>query len=236
MSKRPTLEEFLTPISLRLKRTVPPDAVEPLDYAANLPARVTDGLSQTELTEMFAAEAEKVRINVRRCSEGDIAKTVCSIMQEMGEGSVVYADDELIVESGLPEAFADCPEVTEACRWDVTTGREHMVEVCRVARYGITHAKAGIAESGTAVQVNDAKCGRSVSLLPLVHIAIVRAADIVPTMREVMLALREDGGENGSSLPSQVCMISGPSVTADIELVRVEGVHGPMYLYYVVVE
>ena len=60
--------------------------------------------------------------------------------------------------------------------------------------------------------------------------AVVDAETIEPTMLEVMKGLE------GESLPSQVCFISGPSATADIELVRVEGVHGPMYVHYVVVE
>lgn len=232
----PTLDQFLKPLSERLGRVAPPDAVEPCDYAATYPARVTDGLSHEELVEKFVEEAGKVRVQVRRCAEADLAKTVCGIVNEMGAGSVVYANDGLIVESGIPVALVDCPKATMTRRWSASQGRTAMIEACKVARYGITHASAGIAESATVVQVNDTNCGRSVSLLPLVHIAILRAEDIVPTLREALLSVREAGGADASGLPSQVCMISGPSMTSDIELVRVEGVHGPMYVYYVVVE
>ena len=100
------------------------------------------------------------------------------------------------------------------------------------ATYGITYASAGIAETGTVVQPTSALCGRAISLLPLVHIAVVDAATITPTMLQIM----EDLAARDGKLPAQVCFISGPSATADIELVRVEGVHGPMYVDYVIVE
>jgi L-lactate dehydrogenase complex protein LldG len=80
------------------------------------------------------------------------------------------------------------------------------------------------------VQPASTLCGRSVSLLPLTHIAVVDAADIVGTMADYLRTVDKD------ALPSQICFISGPSATADIELVRVEGVHGPMYVHYVILE
>jgi len=114
--------------------------------------------------------------------------------------------------------------------WDEKLGQQN-VDAAFVATYGITYATAGIAESATVVQPTSPQCGRAISLLPLVHIAVVDASTIQPTMLEVMQDLGNDG-----KLPSQVCFISGPSATADIELVRVEGVHGPMYVHYVIVE
>ena len=111
-----------------------------------------------------------------------------------------------------------------------------MVDACNAARYGITFAKGGIAETGTIVQLCDESCGRAISLLPLVHIAIVNAADVKATMGDWLAELDEEGAPAGDNLPSQICFISGPSATADIELVRVEGVHGPMFVHYVIVE
>lgn len=111
-----------------------------------------------------------------------------------------------------------------------------MVDACNVARYGITFAQGGIAETATIVQPCSEKCGRSISLLPTVHIAIVNAADVKATMGDWLAVLDEEGAPAGENLSSQICFISGPSATADIELVRVEGVHGPMAVHYIVIE
>ena len=79
---------------------------------------------------------------------------------------------------------------------------------------------------------DDAKHARVLRLSSGEHIAVVDAATIAPTMLEIMKGYEA----KHAKLPSQVCFISGPSATADIELVRVEGVHGPMYVHYIVVE
>jgi len=115
--------------------------------------------------------------------------------------------------------------------WDPANEAE-CIDAAKQAAFGITYATVGIAETGTVLQPSSPKCGRSISLLPLAHIAVVDAATIVGTMADALKPYNE--GE--LPMPGQLCFISGPSATADIELVRVEGVHGPMYVHYIVVE
>ncbi len=237
MMERATLESFLAPISKQLGHDSVPQDVEPFDYAKEAPARRTDGLAHARLVDMFADEAEKVRVGVHRCKSADAAQVIADIITTDGEpGSVVYADDHRIEKMHVPAALEKCSTVTEATRWDAKAGRDAMVDACNVARYGITYAQGGIAETGTIVQLCDESCGRSISLLPTVHIAIVNAADVKATMGDWLAELDGQGAPHGDKLPSQICFISGPSATADIELVRVEGVHGPMAVHYVVIE
>ena len=141
------------------------------------------------------------------------------------------ASDERFAAAGLYDAIEGEGLVNKLTVWDNERGQEN-IDDALVATYGITYATAGIAETGTIVQPTSATCGRAISLLPLVHIAVIDASTIKPTMLEIM----EDIEAKGEKLPSQICFISGPSATADIELVRVEGVHGPMYVNYVIVE
>lgn len=235
---RKTLDDLLVPISAQLGHDAVADVVSLPDWEFSA-ERVTDGLSHEQLVDLFQAEAEKVRVKVTRCTAGGLADAIAGIVgvgvpdAPDGEGacSVVCADDARLREAGVYEALAAQELVTGVDVWDPARGDAN-VDAALAATYGVTYATAGIAETATVVQPTDPACGRAVSLLPLVHVAVVDAASIVGTMFDVLSSY----AQAGAALPSQVCFITGPSATADIELVRVEGVHGPMYVHYVIVE
>jgi len=92
----------------------------------------------------------------------------------------------------------------------------------------LTAASCGIAESGTIVLHHSADEGRRVlTLLPDWHLCILRASQIVETLPEYF---------SRSQLPPALATwISGPSATADIEMTRIKGVHGPRFLHIIVV-
>lgn len=97
---------------------------------------------------------------------------------------------------------------------------------------GITTAQAAIAETGTLVLDSARERHRLVSLVPSVHIAIVDASNIYPTLGETLAVLHDD--TNGIS--PIVTFVTGPSRTADIELTLTIGVHGPQELYVIINE
>lgn len=230
-----TLDDLLAPISKQLEHDGVADHVDMPEWEFKA-ARLTDGLNASQLIDMFADEAGKIRVEVHRVKQADLAASLAKIVgagvPETGEPcSVVCACDDRFEAAGVYGAIESQDKVEKATVWDESRGKES-VDAAFVATYGITYASAGIAETGTIAQPTNPKCGRAISLLPLVHVAVVDASTIVPTMAEIM----EQYAEGGLKLPSQICFISGPSATADIELVRVEGVHGPMYVHYVIVE
>lgn len=230
-----TLDDLLAPISQQLGNVGVADSVELPEWEFK-PARVTDGVTGDALVDVFAGEAEKIRVAVSRCSKEGLADCLAGIVgegiPETGEPcEVVCAADARFEQAGVYDAVKSASAVKSLTVWNESRGRSN-VDAALTATFGITYAACGIAETGTVVQPTSATCGRAVSLLPLVHVAVVDASAIVPTMLEVMKSFEAKGGK----LPSQVCFISGPSATADIELVRVEGVHGPMYVHYVIVE
>ncbi len=88
----------------------------------------------------------------------------------------------------------------------------------------LTESTLGIAETGTIVLQDVPGQGpRSLSLVPDHHFCVVRASTILATVPEAMEHL-----QNTANLPTT--FISGPSATADIEMTRIKGVHGPRFL------
>ncbi|MDR7555585.1 MAG: LUD domain-containing protein [Armatimonadota bacterium] len=129
------------------------------------------------------------------------------------------------------------------------------VEVVAQADAGLTGAAWGIAESASLVLPADRRRPRTFSLLPPLHVAVLRADRIVPDLAAwcARLAAEEQlGGAGrpgagppdagppgagalsgaaaggGAKLPSALALVTGPSRSADIGLVPVQGAHGPM--------
>jgi len=93
----------------------------------------------------------------------------------------------------------------------------------------VTESTLAIAETGTIVLQTVAGQGRRVlSLVPDYHLCVVKASDVVATVPEAMdrIAARKSFATT---------FISGPSATADIEMTRIKGVHGPRFLDVIVV-
>lgn len=94
----------------------------------------------------------------------------------------------------------------------------------------LTGCTVAIAETGTLVlSGGPAEGRRALTLVPDLHVCVVHAAQVVETVPEAFDALRD-------AATRPLTFVSGPSATSDIELQRVEGVHGPRRLVVVIVE
>jgi len=92
----------------------------------------------------------------------------------------------------------------------------------------VTGSFCGIAESGTIVLHHTAMEGRRVlTLLPDWHLCVLRASQVVETLPEYFARCEQ--------APRLATYISGPSATADIEMTRIKGVHGPRFLHVILV-
>ncbi len=131
---------------------------------------------------------------------------------------------------GEPAGSGDTPAKDDALGGDAPEGS---LAAAAQSAIGITVPQAAIAETGTIVQACSPFCGRTLSLLPDVHIALVRTDAVRRHALEVLEELSGTFEDSPGQLPSQVCFITAMSCTADIELVRVEGVHGPKRVHYV---
>ena len=183
-----------------------PDAAVP---AVPAPAAPDD------LVGLFADRVADYRATVTRCAAGDAA-IAAAIAEAFGR----HAAGSAVVAPGVPEAWragAPGPEVDEP---PLALGRLDAVD-------GVLSGCAlGIAETGTIILDGAPRSGRrAITLVPDLHVCVVLAADVVAGVAEATARL---GDAIAAGRP--VTLVSGPSATSDIELDRVEGVHGPRRL------
>ena len=164
------------------------------------------------LVDHFAERVADYRATVVHCPPDGLAAAV---------GAALPEGSRVVVPPGLPEAvLAGIP----APIVDDGLSAAELDAVDAV----VTSARVGIAETGTIVLDHAPDQGRRViSLVPDRHVCIVYADQVVPDVPDAI-------GLLDPARPQT--WISGPSATSDIELDRVEGVHGPRHLHVIVVD
>jgi L-lactate dehydrogenase complex protein LldG len=171
------------------------------------------------LVERFVDRVEDYRATVTLCPPDAVAQTVAAICERQGAR-------RMAVPPGLDRAWL--PDGLEILTDDPPLG----VDVLDGADGVITGSALGIAETGTIVLDGGPASGRrALSLVPDLHLCVVMSADLVAGVPEAI-----DGMAAAVADGRPVTLVSGPSATSDIELDRVEGVHGPRRLEVVLVE
>ncbi|GKX58715.1 LutC/YkgG family protein [Leminorella grimontii] len=222
---------FLSEIARQLGRDVrrepQADAAPINDYAQT---RLTDK-SQDELCQAFMefASTQKVKCVLSR-PDGLIGDLI-ALCDEYGGAPVVVSGDARLKELGITDALK---ESYQAYEWDPANGAEN-IHMAEKAKVGIVYAEAGLTESGGVVLFSAPERGRSVSLLPETSVFVLRKSSILPRVAQMAQRLHKMALA-GERMPSCINLIGGPSSTADIELIKVFGVHGPVHAAYVVLE
>ncbi|HEY1275646.1 MAG TPA: LutB/LldF family L-lactate oxidation iron-sulfur protein [Thermoleophilaceae bacterium] len=180
--------------------------------------RLRDGSAREEIVARFEERVGEYRATVRRAGAGagDVGEVLTRLCEERGGG-------RLGVPAGLPDAWA--PDGVELVPDSGLSA--HELDGLDGA---LTGAALGIAETGTIVLDGEAGQGRRVlTLVPDWHVCVVDEDTIVGLVPEAVARL-EEAVRAGRPLT----FVSGPSATSDIELNRVEGVHGPRTLDVVI--
>ncbi|MGX6446567.1 LutC/YkgG family protein, partial [Patulibacter sp. S7RM1-6] len=134
--------------------------------------------------------------------------------------------DDVAAPPGLPAAW----RASDAWRDGAAASHEELQTVQAV----VTACRTAIAETGTLVLDHAPDQGpRRLTLVPDRHVCVVRADQVVADVDDAFAVLRPE--RPGGPVPPMT-FVSGPSATSDIELQRVEGVHGPRTLVMVLVE
>jgi L-lactate dehydrogenase complex protein LldG len=166
--------------------------------------------SRPERIALFAERVGDYRATVRRVQAQDLQHAI----DELAPGRIG-------IPAGLPREWRP----TSAVEDHGLTPRE-----LDALDGVITGCTLAIAETGTLVLSGGPSEGRrALTLVPDLHLCVVRSSQIVETVPQAFDALKD-------SAFRPLTFVSGPSATSDIELERVEGVHGPRNLVVVIVE
>jgi L-lactate dehydrogenase complex protein LldG len=175
-------------------------------HAHPAPRRTPD--PGVDVVALFCERVADYRAEVERCSVADLDECVRRALPEAGR---------VVVPPGLgldvPGTVLD--EGMSAAELDAVDAV-------------VTRARLGIAETGTIVLDHGPGQGRrAITLVPDHHVCVVEAGQVVADVPDAVAAL---------DAARPLTWISGPSATSDIELDRVEGVHGPRRLHVIVVD
>ncbi len=161
----------------------------------------------TDVVAHFVERVEDYKAVVERCSPAELSARVAAALP---------AGARVVVPAGLSVVVVGADEDAGFTAYELDAYDAV-----------VTEARVGIAETGTIVMDHGPGQGRrAISLVPDLHVCIVRTDQVVPDVPDALPLL-------DPSRPHT--WISGPSATSDIELDRVEGVHGPRVLHVLVV-
>jgi L-lactate dehydrogenase complex protein LldG len=190
-----------------------PAGEAPADVAVARDYRHARELGGPALVNLLAERVADYAAEVRRVAAPQLADAVRTACGDLGLGRVV-------VPPGLPEAWR--PRGVELLEDEGLSATE-----LDAVDGAVTGCSVAIAETGTLVLDGSPICGRRVlTLVPDHHICIVLAGQIVQIVPEAIAAVAP--AVRGRRRP--ITLVSGPSASSDIELSRVEGVHGPRHL------
>jgi len=192
--------------------------------------RTSGELGTGQLLDLLAERLRDYGCTVRRTAPDQLMTAIGEALEQRGTRRIVVpagldlaglpAGADIVADDGLSPAALDGVEL-------ITDGGLSAQELDQMDGV-ITRAAVAIAETGTIVLDGSPDQGRrALSLVPDYHLCLVRAHQIVGLVPEALARL--DPGR-------PLTWISGPSATSDIELDRVEGVHGPRTLDVILVE
>jgi L-lactate dehydrogenase complex protein LldG len=183
--------------------------------------RREDGSPREEIVGRFAVRVAEYEATVRRVKRDELPGAIEEALRRRGV-------KRLVIPPFLPREWV--PEGIDTLR-DAARPRLTSEELDQSDGV-LTGCALGIAQTGTIVLDSGRAQGRrALTLLPDYHLCVVREDQIVGLVPEAFAKLEETIKDEGRA----ITFISGPSATSDIELDRVEGVHGPRTLEVLIV-
>jgi L-lactate dehydrogenase complex protein LldG len=204
--------EILSAIQSAIGRTPDPATAE-RDYQTIPRTYLKQStLSQAQTIALLAERLLDYNAHVHSCPRGELPQGIAAALNQHDAHQVLIPPD--LPPTFLPPGFDLTPDHNdfsplELDRFDAA----------------VTLCTLGIAETGTLIlQRLPGQGRRAVTLVPDLHLCILHTADVVATVPEAFARLAAQAAQ-------PLTFVSGPSATADIEMTRIKGVHGPRQLH-----
>jgi len=171
-----------------------------------------------EVLEQLVDRLVDYKAHVHRVTDAELPATIATLVTGLSDRARV------VVPAGLDRSWLAALGADVTVLDDARDAPRPAAELDTVDAV-VTAARVAVSETGTIVLDGEPDQGRrAISLVPDVHLCVVRADQAVQTVPEAVRLL-------GAHPERPLTWISGPSATSDIELDRVEGVHGPRTLH-----
>jgi L-lactate dehydrogenase complex protein LldG len=219
----PTKDELFSRIHHALGNVATPMAIPDPPAVNQSIARLAS--ADDDLPAMFHTRAAAVGMHIHRPKSDELVNHIVEFLKEQGAKSVAL--DHAPFTDDLPAALTEAGISMLDWREDEKMDQQYDTDC------GITGVAGCLAESGTLIVETGANTSRGLSLIPSLHIAIVRESDILPDMLDYWARKK---GIHANEIPACFVFITGPSKTADIEGELVTGVHGPKEVHIMLVD
>ena len=196
------------------------------------PSAVRAADDPATLVERFAAELAAAGGTVHGPLQAGAAREAAlAVVRGTGARQVLaWTADQLPLPGLLDAVAAAGPSLCDPDLPTAPDARRERLRALAEAGVGLTGADAGLADTGSLVLSSGPGRPRLAWLLPPVHVALLPVAALLPDMATYFA--RRPGAAAGSA---NLVFVTGPSRTADIELILTRGVHGPRHLHVVLV-
>lgn len=182
------------------------------------------GLEMDDVVGTFVAKVLDYQADVVQVTPTEVPDAIVDGLAATG------ATSSVVVPSGLDKTWLDAIRASGLSV--LVDSAEVGHDVLNQTDAVVTAASSAIADTGTILLTHGPAEGRrAISLVPDRHVCVVRASQVVSDLPEAIRAVKQSVVDG-----KPLTMISGGSATSDIELSRVDGVHGPRRLHVIVVD
>lgn len=230
-------EAFLSKISTSLNRPFTPTEKPERKWQHFPKERKLSHLTSDELMPAFVKQCGILNnTSIVEVEVKDVNSALDEAVKSYGGGSVALWNDERLKALGVDKLYNNQwpQENISVSVWDSSLNRTENFERTNASNIGIAYAEFALAETGTVVLYSAEGQGKAVGLLPNAFIAIVKKSTLRPRITQAVAEIQQKV-DKGELLPAAIDFVSGPSNSADIEMDLVVGVHGPIYVTYIVI-